>query len=60
MVVLSLLTSFLLAIDVRPKFQPVQRVWDGNLATDGIPQVLHSENWSGSAWNKTQVRSGQS
>lgn len=66
MVLVPLLNSVLLATTILSasssagarRSQPLQFVQDGNVATDGTPQVLISNNWSGSAWAKPNVRNG--
>lgn len=71
MVIISLLTSVLLATaafadsssatlaHARRRSQLFQNALDNNLPTDNAPKVLYSNNWSGSAWNKSEtVRKG--
>ena len=71
MVLISLLTSVLLATAafadsfsanlarIHRKSQPFQNAQDNSLPSDDAPKVLYSNNWSGSAWNKSEtVREG--
>ncbi|KAF8342498.1 peptidase A4 family-domain-containing protein [Amanita rubescens] len=61
MVLVPLLTSALLATIVLSapsstagvrRSQPLQRVRNANFAAGDLPKVIHSKNWSGSAWAK--------
>ena len=75
MVLVSLFASVLLATaalalpssaieprdGIRRRSQPLQLVQSSNTPLYGTaPQVLYSKNWSGSAWNMTNVRRNRS